>query len=183
MLTLEDPYGEDLNEGSLEYTDRFNLAAKYLAGFDRAHAEIVSAVVAFHYNQFELAVDYSRSPLISSVAMRFVDILNGSESLDSGSLLVPDRAAFDLVLADAQTESVLRTCVLPFSGQDSRALRRQIDETISEYNKQKLRVVAAEAAFLAAEHGIAREFADPIRDVPGFDGWYEALRRRIEELK
>ena len=181
MLTLEDSNGGHSHEGPVEYTDRFNLAARYLAGFDRAHAEIVAAVVAFHYNHFELAVNYSRSPIISSVAIRFVELLSGSESLDLGNLLVPGRDAFDLVLADAQTESVLRTCVMPFNGQDIHALRRQIDATMSEYNKQKLRVISAEAAFLVAEYGFAREFADPIRDVPGFDGWYEALRRRIEE--
>lgn len=183
MLGLENFDDQSADHDVEEYTSRFNSAATYLSGFDRPPAEIVCAIVAFHYNQFDRAISCSRSPLISSVSIRFSELLRGSANLENLDLLAPGRDAFDLVLADAQTERVLRICGGKMESSNGEYAGELVSAVLNEYDKQKLRVFGAECALNARDFGTARELADPIRHVPGFEIWYESLRQRMEEVR
>ena len=70
-----------------QYREKYDEAVGMLSGYDRAAAEAICAVVAFHFNQCPLAVRRTRSPEVSFVSRSLHSLLQGGrpeESLTAG---------------------------------------------------------------------------------------------------
>lgn len=185
-------YGVLAREGSVEsglrrtqddlpaYTARFDEAVTTLSAFDRPPAEAICGLVAFHYNQFDVALRKTRSPRVARAARRLASLLSGTVPADE-EVAIEDRASLDYVLSDTEIEKVLSWCCIPLDGSADEAID-QIEAAVSSQQPNdalKLRVVAAEH-YLAAgrrDHGL-RHMTD-LRHSTLAERWVSSYRDRL----
>lgn len=164
-------YGVLAREGSAEsglsdegivpaYAARFDDAVEVLGKFDRAPAEAICGLVAFHYNQFDLALRRTRSPRVARSSLRLASLLTGrpGETNDLGSA---DHASLDYVLSDTEIERVLTWCCIPLDGSAVRPVA-EIEAALRAHqpsDEVKLRIIAAE------HHLAARQREEGLRHI------------------
>jgi hypothetical protein len=130
-----------------EYRGRFDEAAQLLHTFDRPVADAICGLVAFHFNQFDQALERTRSPRVAWAASRHLDLLSGVH-VGSEPGPPPERAGLDFVLSDAHLEQVLSWTTRPLGDTDATI----IDEmeaslaTLEPFDQLKVRVLCAEHA-------------------------------------
>ena len=167
-----------VNDGHA-YKQRFDDAVDSLGRFDRPAAEAVCGLVAFHYNQFDLAMRKTRSPRIARVARRFRTLLSAAAD---GSAADPpvDKTSLDYVLSDNQTERIVSWCAIPLDGSpaDVVADMERAISAIEPTDAVKLRLIAAEhhLAVGNVERGI--EHVAALRHSRDFEQWSDWYRER-----
>jgi hypothetical protein len=155
-----------------EYRGRFDEAAQLLNSFDRPAADAICGLVAFHFNQFDQALDRTRSPRVAWAASRHADLLAGVIVGDEPGP-PPERAGLDFVLSDAHLEQVLSWTTRPLGGTASTI----IDEmeaslaTLEPFDQLKVRVLCAEHARRLGliDRGLAH--ANELRHNPATTDW------------
>lgn len=170
-----------------EYRSRFDEAAELLHSFDRPAADAICGLVAFHFNQFDQAVQRTRSPRVAWAAARHSDLLAGIH-VDGGPGPSPERAGLDFVLSDAHLEQVLS-----WTARQLRASEPGIIEemeaalkSLEAFDQVKVRVLCAEHARRLGliERGLVH--ANELRHNPATAEWARtyvaAVRTSGDEL-
>jgi hypothetical protein len=155
-----------------EYRSRFDEAAELLHSFDRPVADAICGLVAFHFNQFDEAMERTRSPRVSWAASRHADLLAGI-AVDAKPGPPPERAGLDFVLSDAHTEQVLSWTTRSL-GDSEPAIIDEMEaslRTIEPFDQLKVRVLCAEQArrLGLVERGLAH--ANELRHNPATTEW------------
>jgi hypothetical protein len=141
-------------------------------------------LVAFHYNQFDVALRKTRSPRVARVARRFASLLGGHEPEVEHIPLV-DLASLDYVLSDTETERVLSWASIALDGTAENAID-QIESAIKDVepvDQLKLRVVAAEHYLARGQAKNGLQHANAVRHSKVADAWASLYRERLPGAK
>lgn len=170
--------------GSVVYRARFDDAVAGLAPLERPPAEAVCGLVAFHYNQFDLALRKTRSPRVARVAFRLATLLRGDasglEPLVTGDL---DDTSVDIALSDAETERLIRWCSIPLDGSAESEITdvESVLPNLEPADQLKLHVIAAEHHLASGHSGAGLQHADELRHSRVTDVWQWWYRQRCSE--
>jgi hypothetical protein len=161
------------------YRQRFDDAVEELGRFDRPAAEAICGLVAFHYNQFDLAMRKTRSPRVARIAQRFEKLISArpdSSVVDS----VVDKTSRDYVLSDNETERIIAWCSIPLDGtcSDEVADIEHALAGVQATDAVKLRVIAAEHHLAAGNAELGIEHVAVLRYSRDFERWSEWYRKR-----
>lgn len=165
---------------TLGYRRRFDEAAAELGRYDRAPAEAISGLVAFHYNHFDLALRKTRSPRIAQLSIRFARLLDGESSIER---IAPARdvTSLDYILSDNETEQIIYWTSIPLDG-SARVEVAEMEKALSRLqptDAMKLRVVLAEHYLAAGERRRGERHAAELRHTKELDKWVAQYRRRL----
>ena len=164
------------------YEDRYNKAVHILGNFDRAPAEAICGLVAFHYNQFERAMKKTRSELVADISIRFEAMLRKKPWQRNDLADVP-HPSLDIAISDSVIEQVLSWCALPLDGTASPEAIAAMTATIERQRPEdqlKLRLITAEHHLSTRSFTTAAHHAEFLRHGPTTEGWYAGFRRRLE---
>jgi hypothetical protein len=165
------------------YEQRYNSAVSILRSFDRPPAEAICGLVAFHYNQFMLALRKTNSHRVSEVAARFHSMMQGSPFV-TASLIDRTHDSFDEALSDSVNEELLEVCAMPIDGSSLGALNRLLPaiNVLRPTDQFKVRLVAAEALLAAGDAVGARRHSEALRHSGPATDWYARFRARMQEV-
>jgi hypothetical protein len=165
----------------VDYQAKYDQAVGALGTFDRAPAEAICGIVAFHYNQFDRALTKTKSQRVADVSARFQAMIKGG-TWSNGDLSLAPHSSLDFTLSDSVIERVLNWSAIPlFDGPDSKT-----DELIANIDSQrpydalKLRLIAAERCLVVADRAAAMRHADALRNSRAADLWYVGFRNRVQ---
>lgn len=164
-----------------EYREKYNLAASVLEQFDTVPARTVSALIAFHFNQFQRAVDRGiDSPRLRAAAERMLGFLMAGTPIPE--IAKPEDSGFDEVFADAETDRVLRWVTIRLDGQLSRELEDASTYVLDRepLDQVKLRVVLAEYHLRLGDLPTARRHAEAQLHNDLTEDWARSLRDRLD---
>jgi len=163
------------------YEAKYDQAVGILGSFDRAPAEAICGIVAFHYNQFDRAMTKTKSQRVAEVSLRFQAMLKG-EHWPSGDLWRAPHASLDFALSDSAIEQVLKWSAVALDGTAAVAVAALVANLESQrpYDALKLHMVAAEHCLSVGDLTSALRHAEWMRHGRITEGWYEAFRRRVE---
>lgn len=171
----------DLSLPYSSYHEKFMRAADKLKDYDRRLSRTISALIAFHFNQFDLAANMlpgARVCLVSERYGRWVsDSPQGADKLLGKA--VDER--IEKLLSDYETDEIL---AISFKRPDevlrkSEELESRIKEDIPEFDKPKLRILLAENYVLGEKTADAIRHARALRNNPSFGAWAERLLDRL----
>ncbi|MCK0173899.1 hypothetical protein [Mycolicibacterium sp. F2034L] len=165
---------------TLGYRRRFDEAVAELGRYDRAPAEAISGLVAFHYNHFDLALRKTRSPRIAQLSMRFARLLDGESSVER---IAPARdvASLDYILSDNATEQIIYWTSIPFDG-SARAEVAEMEDALHRVqptDAMKLRIVLAEHHLAAGEPRRGERHLAELRHTRELEKWATQYRHRL----
>ena len=172
--------GADVS-GTSMYEGKYDQAVATLKFFDRAPAEAICGIVAFHYNQFRRAMTKTRSRRVAEVALRFESILHSSPWDPSNLAVLPD-SSFDQALSDSVIEQVVTWSAIPLDGSANEAAAEIIDNIHDQRPPDafKLHLIAAEHLRAAGAADEAMHQANQIRHARSAEDWYENFRLRTQ---
>lgn len=165
------------------YRERFDQAVALLGSFDRAPADTICGLVAFHYNQFDWAVQKTRSHRVAWGARRLVHLLR-VEPLGEEKVGDSHRSSLDFVLSDALTEQVLTWTCIPLDGSAATAVDEMESSLCSQelFDQLKLRLIASEHHRRTGAIDRVRPHIDELRHNPIAEAWAAAYQARIRRL-
>lgn len=158
-----------------EYRAKFNRAAAILGDFQRPLADLIGALIAFHFNHYRLAAGLARSSRVGAVATEFERRLRHQSAGRKSPITADD--SVEKLLTDLQTERILSWCVLGATG-----MSNQIDEMesllrhdVTELDRPKLRVLLAGVALATGDTAGAKRYARELANDPTFGAWAERI--------
>lgn len=169
------------DRGTSAYQRRFDEAVAELGRYDRAPAEAITGLVAFHYNQFDRALRKTLSPRVAQVAMRFAQLIIGQPTKDLVAR-VPERASLDYALSDNEIEQIIHWCSIPLDGTACREVA-DMETRLSKVepaDAMKLRIIAAEHYLACGERDEGRRHMAVLRQTKELDAWTNRYRERLE---
>jgi hypothetical protein len=176
-------YGVLAKERSLEsalpyqaYREKFNRAADRLKDFDRPLANILGALIAFHFNHFNEARTLAATSRVGIAASRFCNWL--SQSIDEVEYQIDIKHSnFENLVTDIDTERFIRWSVL-----ESKELLLHKDEIvfwlkkeISDFDKAKGCILLSELALELGDSALATHYAREFRNSPTMGAWAEHI--------
>lgn len=185
VLSREGSAESGIADGSHEgggYEGKYDKAVRILGSFDRAPAEAICGIVAFHYNQFDRAMTKTKSQRVAEVSLRFQALLR-SESWPSGDLSLSPHSSLDFALSDSAIEQVLKWSALPLDGTAVVDDVAEMNASIGSqrpYDAFKLHLVAAEHALASRDIASATQHAERLRHSRVAEGWYAAFQTRVQ---
>lgn len=169
------------SQGLASYRSRFDDAVSRLGALDRAPAEAVCGLVAFHYNHFDIAMRKTRSPRVARVSSRLASIVAGKGTEETQGLLVGlEDNSIDRALSDVETERVVNWCAVPLDGSAQRAIA-EIEDAIAAVDpldQLKLHLIAGEHYLAAGHVHAALRHADELRHTAAASSWQSSVRQR-----
>ncbi|QRY53807.1 hypothetical protein [Mycolicibacterium septicum] len=182
MREDDEEHGDaDFAPGRAAYEDRFDSAVNILGTFDRPPAEAICGIVAFHYNQFGLAMTKTRSQRVAEVSMRFEAMLRFGQWNRRDLAPVP-HGSLDYALSDGIMEQVLRWSCIPIDGTAPPSVVEDMVEQLDRLrplDQFKLHLIGAEHFLAAGDRLNASKHADLVRHGPAAQ-WYSDFRSRLE---
>jgi hypothetical protein len=174
----EVPLGSDESGG---YEGKYDQAVGILGTFDRAPAEAICGLVAFHYNHFGRAMTKTKSQRVAEVAMRFQAMLTG-ERWPMRDLSLSPHASLDFALSDSVLEQILEWSALPLDGSATANVTEILSHMDSQrpYDALKLHLVAAEHSLARGDVISATQHAEQLRHGRMTEGWYSDFRDRLQ---
>jgi hypothetical protein len=185
VIARENAAESDSPAASLDgegYEAKYDKAVNILGTFDRAPAEAICGLVAFHYNQFDRAMKKTKSQRVAEVSMRFQGMLN-TEIEPRGVLPATRHPSLDFALSDSVIEEVLSWCALPIDGTASPEAVAAMIATIEHQrppDQMKLRLIAAEHHLGTGDLPTSARHAEFLRHSRSTEGWYADFRHRLE---
>lgn len=165
------------------YKHRFDDAVERLGKFDRPTAEAICGLVAFHYNQFDLALRKTRSPRVARVARRFASLLSATPETSLPSIEI-DKSSLDYVLSDTEIERIISWCAIPLDGCSAQAvddMERSLSD-VETTDALKLRMIAAEHHLAAGEPERGLEHVRHLRHARALERWGAWYQARAENM-
>ena len=174
---------DERNNGSTPaYAARFDDAVAELGRFDRPPAEAICGLVAFHYNQFDLALRKTQSPRVARASRRLAALISGANS--DAALDAPDTSrSLDYTLSDTTTERVLALCCVPLDGTATASIN-EIEALITGLqpsDETKLRIIAAEHHLATGNRDRGLSHVAALRHSSLTEEWSISYRNRLEE--
>lgn len=177
-------YGVMAKERSLEsslpyerYAEKFNQASESLREIDRGPARLIRALIAYHFNHFEIARDAGGGSRVGKVAARYAGWLRAHRDVLAGlaDKVCGDR--LDAFFADRETEEMLRLGSMPLTeilsmGRNATRIR---ESDVPEIDKAKVHVLFAQAGLYAGDSDAVRRHARELLNKPGFEAWANRL--------
>jgi hypothetical protein len=183
VLAREDPAGSGLRrtlDDHAAYARKFDESVASLGKYNRPPAEAICGLVAFHYNQFDLALRRTKSPRVSRASLRLASLLAG--------LTLKDRSAIagwfslDYALSDSKTEEVLSWCCIPLDGTAGRDVfeMEKAIPYLEPADQVKMHLIAAEHHLVAGKLGEAKNHVAALMHSRVAEGWVASMKARIE---
>ena len=185
-------YGVLAREGSTEsgltnssdnipaYLKKYDQAVSCLTLFNRAPADAVCGLVAFHYNQFEISRKKTRSPRVAWVSQRLNSLIKGTAITNRSAISTSGSA--DTSFSDRETEEVLTWCCVPLDG-SARTEVDRIEGAISDCrptDQVKLHIISAEHHLMNNDFARVASHVSAVRHSAALQGWIESVRDRSE---
>ncbi len=163
------------------YRERYSRSADELKGFDRPLANMVQALVAFHFNHFDDAQHLAPEGRLRHAAVSFAGVLEGwpwhhtHEHDDERSTALED------LLADHETFGILRWAALGVHGLKSRdaEISAALNRDIPGFDRLKLQIMLAEALAAKGNAAGARAVARELIGNSQTSAWAESLLARL----
>ncbi len=166
-----------------QYRDKFSRAADILKDFHRLLARTIGALIAFHFNHFQEAMDLAGNSRVGIAAARYSRWLKGDLDGARGVLAREHDDKLEKLLTDAETERLVAWCVV-----GPEVLRQQwsdldslVARDLPETDRAKLHILLAEDAAERGNVSDARRHARELRNNPGLGEWAERLLVRLSE--
>ncbi len=161
---------------------KFDQAVSVLARFDRPPAEAICGLVAFHYNQFSLAMTKTRSRRVAEASLRFQQLLLGQnfDRSDLGDLMHP---SLDSGLSDLVSERVLVQCSIALDGSAPTVAGQVAGGVLglSGSDVFKLQMLAAEHYLAQGKFQVSSREASGLRDSRAAEVWFGDFTRRVQK--
>lgn len=156
------------------YEGKYDSAVATLGKFDRAPAEAICGLVAFHYNQLSLAMNKTKSSRVSESSLRLESMLL-SRLFRKDSLMETLHPSLDAALSDSVLEQVLNWSSLPVCTSSSSTILSALDSSPTQRpsDEFKLRVMAAEIFRASGDIAQALKQAEYVRYSQISETWYE----------
>jgi hypothetical protein len=128
--------------------------------------------VAFNFNQFDLAQRLSQGTRVALAAERYVDWLERD-----GPASDPDptrlRNRIDKFLTDCDTEQIVQACMQPTQNliKQLSVIEQYLERDIADFDRAKLRVLAAEIYMWLGDMSAAAQQARELRGIRAFEAW------------
>lgn len=172
------------SKGMVTYRSRFDDAVSQLGSINRAPANTVCGLVAFHYNHFDIAIQKANSPRVSQVASRLESIMTADGTADAWALLeFFDSSKLEKALCDDVTERLLKWCAIPLDGSAIDAIE-EIEDAIPSadpLDQLKLHLIAGEHYLVIDRADQALRHANHLRNTPAASAWQRFVRQRVNE--
>ena len=158
--------------GHDRYPMRLTRASQILASYSRPLAYAIRGLVAFNFNHFDSASGLSPNTRVSMAAQRYSEWLQGR-----GAKSKPCPQSFenriDSFLTDIDTEEIIGHCMQPLDAlaRDLPALDDRIRRAMSDFDRAKMLLLAAEASAYSGHREGARCYARELRNTQAFDSW------------
>ncbi len=162
------------------YEGKYDSAVAVLGRFDRAPAEAICGLVAFHYNQLELAMDKTKSSRVSESSLRLKSMLL-VRPFRPDSLMETLHPPLDAALSDSVLEQVLNLSSLPLCSSSSALILEALDSLPSPRPADafKLHLMAAEIFVNIGESEQALNQAEYLRHNYISETWFESFTASI----
>lgn len=164
-----------------EFPKRFSLADEELQTYERSLAKIIRALIAFNLNHFEDAHNQAPVGCLQHAAVLFSGLLEGFPwQLEYERQEFESNALIDL-LTDHDTLQILRWAELGSNELVSCIddLQGQLKRNISDYDKFKIKMLAAEVLAFKGDATGARQVAREFMSNQSTQVWAEALMSRL----
>jgi hypothetical protein len=172
------------SKGMVTYRSRFDDAVSQLGSINRAPANTVCGLVAFHYNHFDIAIQKANSPRVSQVASRLESIMAADGTADAWALLeFLDSSKLEKALCDDVTERLLKWCAIPLDGSAIDAIK-EIEDAIPSadpLDQLKLHLIAGEHYLVINRADQALRHANHLRNTAAASAWQRFVRQRVNE--
>ena len=167
------------NQRKRAYVEKFEEAANSLSQFEQPGAEAVCGLIAFHFNQFDIAIRKTRSARVSRIARRMQAIVEGRLSnLDRQA--IRGFIGLDYSLSDMETERVLRWCALPLDGTGGESIA-EAEAALSELepaDRLKIHIILAEHYLAAGNPKAGLDHAAKISHSRIAERWHGKYEQR-----
>jgi len=163
------------------YMKKYDQAVSHLTLFNRAPAEAVCGLVAFHYNQFEISRKKTRSPRVAWVSQRLGSLVEGKTISNRDA--IPTFGSSDMSFSDRETERVLTWCCIPLDG-SANAEVDKIEGAISNCrpaDQLKLHIISAEHHLKNNDLSKVLSHVSVIRHNTALQGWIDSVQNRTEK--
>ena len=165
------------------YVKKFEESVDQVMGYVKPGADAICGLVAFHFNQFDIAMRRTFSPRVARASIRLHQLLNGEggESVREG-ISISD--SMDVAMCDGETEMVLDLCCLPLNAAYTAHFEAALSDInrFEQFDQLKVRVMATENFMEIGDFKRATEVASPLRHNRLSEAWCTGLARRIEKL-
>ena len=185
-------YGVLIREGSQEpktakqahensYEGKYDSAVAVLGRFDRAPAEAICGLVAFHYNQLPLAMNKTKSFRVSEASFRLQSMLL-SHPFYTGSLTESPHPHLDAALSDSFLEQVLNWSSMPLCISSAPTILEALASSPAQrpFDQFKLRVIAAEIFHVIGDSKQALKHAEYVRYATRSEAWYQTFTSSVK---
>lgn len=171
-------------DSSLPYTsyhEKFMRAADKLKDYDRSLSRTISALIAFHFNQFDLAANMLPGARVCLVSERYERWVSGDPQGADKVLGKALNERIEKLLSDYETDELLAISLKKSDEIIKKAeeLESRVREDIPEFDKSKLRILLAENYALNGKTADAVRHARALRNNPSFGMWSERLLDRL----
>ncbi len=168
-----------------EYPTRFTLAADELQTYERSLAQIVRALVAFHFNHFEDSHKEAPVGRLHHAAELFSGLLDGLPWQHEYERMKYESNGLVELLTDHETMRILK-----WTDQSADELVKCIDDLrghmkrdIPGYDKLKIQMLLAEALAFKGDATGARRVAREFMSNQRTQAWAESLVARLTQLE
>ena len=164
------------------YAGRFQEAARSLSQFEQAGAEAVCGLIAFHFNQFDIAMRKTRSARTARTARRMEAILEGKLS-DGDRGEITGVMGLDYALSDMETERLLGWCAAPLDGSGAGRVAdaEAALPSLEPEDQVKVRIIAGEHHLASGNPEAGLSHAAALSHSRLAEGWYERYLQRANE--
>jgi hypothetical protein len=168
-----------------DYPSYFNEAEQTLEGFDRPAAQLIRALVAFHFNRFADSRRFAPTRRLRTAAGAFESLLRASDR-DFGVFCTPFSSKTDstieVLLTDEQTESILGWLSAGLSGMavGFRELEAALVSPWAEYDRLKIKLILAVSCLHNDNSSRVRQIARELIGLPETEKWAEGLLSRLK---
>ncbi|MGZ0080047.1 hypothetical protein [Methylomonas sp. YC3] len=177
---------EDSPESSLPYDayrKKFNRAVDQLKNFDRPLANVLIALISFHFNHFNEAqtkAGLSRVGLAASRYFNWLSLTNTTNKTDFDQ----SYTTLEQLVTDFDSEQIIRWSIM-----DSKQLLQHKDEIVfflkgnlPEFDKTKGHILLSELALEIGDAESAVYYARDYRNSPTIGGWAENIIERSKNI-
>ena len=171
------------NSEQTPYVQKFEESVDQVMGYVRPGADAICGLVAFHFNQFDIAMRRTFSPRVARASLRLHQILIGErEENAKQGILISD--SMDVAMCDGETEKALDLCCLPLVDAYTATFESALADIhqFVQFDQFKVRVMATEHFMAVGAFNRALEVASPLRHNRLSEAWCMGLPRRIEKL-
>ncbi len=161
------------------YEGKFSKAAEELAVYNRPLAQTIGSLIEFHFNHFRDAARLSPESRVGRVSARYSDWI---ESPGRSGRYTTGANEIEGLVTDWETEQILYWASRPLDDTAGEAtiIDKFLESASAEYDKAKLRILLGELHAQMRNMNPALMHAKALRNVPPFQGWAEALIKRLQ---